>query len=186
MRGLAAQISSVGHAARGLEDRVHQDRPVETGLRLELGEQPVDVVDVLGALHLRHHDHVELVADRGHQRRQVVEHPRAVEGVDAGPELGLAEVCCLADVDEALPGLLLVLRLDGVLEVAEQHVDRADHVGHLGGHLLVAGVEEVDRAARPGRDLARGRRRADGEGCEEVLGRACHGRKLPSPAGRRI
>ena len=45
-----ADLLDVGHAARGLEDRVHEDRPVEAGLGLELGEQPVDVVDVLGAL----------------------------------------------------------------------------------------------------------------------------------------
>ena len=52
-RGGAADLLDVRHAAGGLEDRVHQDRPVEPGLGLELGEQPVDVVDVLGALHLR-------------------------------------------------------------------------------------------------------------------------------------
>ena len=69
----AADLLDVGDAAGGLEDRVHQDRAVQPGLGLELGEQPVDVVDVLGALHLRHHDHVELVADLGDQRGQVVE-----------------------------------------------------------------------------------------------------------------
>ena len=170
-----ADLLDVGHAARGLEDRVDQDRPVEAGLGLELGEQPVDVVDVLGALHLRHHDHVELVADLGHERGEVVEHPRAVERVDPGPELRRPEVGGLADVDQALAGLLLVLRLDRVLEVAEQHVDGADHAGHLGGHLLVAGVEEVDRAARPGRDVAQRRGSPDGERGEEVLGGTCHG-----------
>ena len=69
----AADLLDVDHAARGLEDRVHQDRPLQPGLGLELGEQPVDVVDVLGALHLRDHHHVELVADLGDQGGQVVE-----------------------------------------------------------------------------------------------------------------
>ena len=65
-----------------------EQRPGQPGLRLELREQPVDVVDVLGALDLRHHDHVELVADLRHERGQVVEHPRRVEAVDPRPELG--------------------------------------------------------------------------------------------------
>ena len=91
-RAGAADLLDVGHAAGGLEDRVDQDRPGDAGLGLELGEQPVDVVDVLGALHLRDHDHVELLADLGHQRGEVVEHPRAVEVVDPGPQLGRPEV----------------------------------------------------------------------------------------------
>jgi hypothetical protein len=44
----AADLLDVGHAARGLEDGVHEDRPGQPGLGLELGEDPVDVVDVLG------------------------------------------------------------------------------------------------------------------------------------------
>ena len=169
-RGGTADLLDVGHAAGRLEDRVHEDRAVETGLGLELGEHPVDVVDVLGALHLRHHDHVELVADLGDQGRQVVEHPRAVERVDPGPELGRAEVRLLRDPHQAGAGGLLVIGLDGVLEVAEQDVDVADHVGDLGRHLLVARVEEVDRAAGPGGDLADRLGGADGERAEEVLG----------------
>ena len=97
------------------------------GLGLELGEQPVDVVDVLrrprpsGTM-----IDVELVADLGDQRGQVVEHPGAVEAVDAGPELGvLAEVRRAGDLDQALAGGLLVVGLDRVLEVAEQDVDAA-------------------------------------------------------------
>ena len=75
-----------------------------------------------------------------------------------------------AGISRGGAGDLLVLRLDGVLEVAQQHVDGADHVGHLGGHLLVAGVEEVDRTARSGRDLPEGSGGSDGEGREEILG----------------
>ena len=47
MRGEAAAISStLVDAERGLEDRVDEDRPLEPGLRLELRQQAVDVVDV--------------------------------------------------------------------------------------------------------------------------------------------
>ena len=81
-----------------------QDRPLEPGLRLELGEQPVDVVDVPGALDLGDHDHVELVADLGDERGQVVEDPGALERVDPGPERGLPEVGLLRRLDQARPG----------------------------------------------------------------------------------
>ena len=91
-RAGAADLLDVGDAARRLEDRVHHERLLQAGLGLELGEQAVDVVDVLGALHLRHHDHVELVADGSDERGQVVEHPGRVQGVDPGPELGGPEV----------------------------------------------------------------------------------------------
>ena len=78
MRGEAAAISSrFATPWRGLEDRVDEDRLLEAGLGLELREQAVDVVDVPRALDLRDHDHVELVADLGDERREVVEHPRA-------------------------------------------------------------------------------------------------------------
>ena len=52
-RRRGADRLDVGHAAGGLEDCVDEDRPVEPGLGLELGEQPIDVVDVLRPLDLR-------------------------------------------------------------------------------------------------------------------------------------
>ena len=168
----AADLLDVHHAAGGLEDRVHEDRPLQPGLGLELGEQPVDEVDVLGALHLRHHHHVELVADLGDQRGQVVEAPGGVERVDPRPQLGRTEVCLPGDLHQPGARGLLVVGLDGVLEVAEEYVDLADHAGDLRGHLLVAGVEEVDRSARAGRDLAERIRGTDRERGEEVLGAA--------------
>ena len=64
-RRRAADLLDVGDATSGLEDRVDQQRLRQPGLRLELGEQPVDVVDVLRPLDLRDHDHVDLVADLG-------------------------------------------------------------------------------------------------------------------------
>ena len=149
---------------------MHEDRLLQAGARFELGQQAVDVVDVLSALDLRHHDDVELVADLGDQGDEVVEHPRGVEAVDAGPQLGLAEVGLLRDVDEATAGGILVLGLDGVLEVAEDDVDLGRDVGHLGRHLLVARVEEVDHAARPERDVRGRRRGSDGQRTQESTG----------------
>ena len=49
-RAGAADLLDVGDAARRLEDRVDQDRAGQPGPGLELGEQAVDVVDVLGPL----------------------------------------------------------------------------------------------------------------------------------------
>jgi hypothetical protein len=149
---------------------VDEQRLLESRLRLELGEQAVDVVDVPGALDLGDHDHVELVADLGHELGQVVEDPGALERVDPRPELGVAEVDLPPDLDQPLAGGNLLVDRDGVLEVAEQDVRLLGHVRDLCPHLLVRGVEEVDHPRRPDGDLAQGLRRVDRERVEEVSG----------------
>src|SRR5690606_28705103 len=135
----------------------------QTGLGLELGEQAVDVVDVLGTFDLRDHDHVERRTGVEHGRGQVVETPRRVEAVDPRPELGVAEVDGAGGLDEPGPGGLLVGGRYAVLEVGEQHVDGGREVGQLAAHLLVVGREEVDDPARPHGDLAHRGRSPDGE-----------------------
>ncbi len=142
-----------------------QDRAPDARTRLELGQQAIDVVDVPGALDLRHHDHVELVADLRDERRQVVEHPGRLERVDACPELRRPEVDLLADGDQAGARGLLVVDRDGILEVAEQDVRLLRDIGQLGPHLLVARVEEVDHPRGWERDL---RERVRGAGCERL------------------
>ena len=153
---------------------MHEERFGEPGLGLELGEQPVDVVDVLGPFDLGDHHHVELVADLGHERDQIVEAPRRIEAVDPRPQLCLAEVDVVGCLHEAGACRLLVAGRDRVFEVAEQHVDGGRDVGKLGDHLGVLRREEVDHPARPERDVAQRFGRADGERSEEVL-RAAHG-----------
>ena len=127
-------------------------------------------MDVPGALDLRDHDHVELVADLGDQGGQVVEDPGALERVDPGPELGVAEVDLVGDLDQALAGGDLVVDRDGVLEVAEQDVGLLRHVGDLRRHLLVRGVEEMDHPRGPERHLEHRIGRADGERVGELAG----------------
>ena len=62
-RRLAPQISSTLATPRAVSRMAcTSSGSVRPGLGLELGEEPVDVVDVLGALDLRDHDHVELLA----------------------------------------------------------------------------------------------------------------------------
>ena len=145
-----------------------QQRPLQLRLGLELGQQAVDVVDVPGALDLRDHDHLELVADLGDELGEVVEHPRALQRVDPGPELGVAEVDLLGDLDQALAGRDLLVDRDGVLEVAEQDVGLLGHVRDLGAHLLVGRVEEMDHPRGLEGDLVRRFRRADRQRLEEV------------------
>ena len=63
------------------------------------------------------------IAHLADQRLQVVEHPRRVQAVHAGPQLGLAEVDLLRDLHQAVAGVLLLVHRDRVLEVAQQDVD---------------------------------------------------------------
>ena len=151
-------------------------------LRLELREQLVDVVDVPGALDLREHEDVELVARFRHDGHHVVEEPRTVEAVHPGPELGVAEVVGVRDLDEALAGGRLVRKLDGVLEVAQQDVHLLGDVRNLHGHALVARIEEVDHPRRADRDVDPRVRRADREGLADVAGVA-HGYSWAGRAG---
>jgi hypothetical protein len=166
-------LLEVDDAERGLEDRVHEERALQPGLCLELRQQSVDVVDVPRPLDLGHHDHLELVADLGHESQEVIERPGALERVDAGPERGIPEVGRLGDLDQALASRLLSVGGDRVLQFAEQDVRLRGHLRNLGGHLLVRGVEEVDHPRGLDRDLDRRLGGADGERmCE--LARVSH------------
>ena len=125
----------VGDPSRRLEDGVEQQRPVEAGSGFELGDQPVDIVDVLGPLDLGDHDHLDAVADLGDRGGQVVEDPRRVERVDPCPELGGGVIPRLGDLDQPGPRRLLLGCRDAIFEVGEQDVDRGRDVRNLGDHL---------------------------------------------------
>jgi hypothetical protein len=149
---------------------VDEDRALQAVLGLELGEQPVDVVDVPGALDFRDHDHVEAVADLADERDEVVEHPGRVEGVHARPQRGAAEVDLAADFEPPAARGLLAIGRDRVLEVAEQDVGLRRDVRQLRGHLLVRRVEEVDHPRGCDRDLEQRVGGALGERLGEVTG----------------
>ena len=91
-RARRGDLLEVRHALGGLEDRVDHDRALQAALRLELGQQAIHVVDVPGSLDLQDHHHVQPVADGGDELGRVVEHPGALERIDPGPELRLAEL----------------------------------------------------------------------------------------------
>ncbi len=171
IRGLAVAMSSMLLTPSAVSSSaVEHDRALDAGLRLELGEQAVHVVDVPRTLDLRDHDHGELVADLGDDLRDVVEHPRRLERVDAHPQGGVAEVDVAADGDEALAGGLLALDRHGVLEVAEQDVDLPRDVGRLGTifsfeksrkWIIRDGVTGISRSGS-GAPMASGFRKARG------------------------
>ena len=125
-----------------------------------------------GALDLRDHDHVELVADLGDQGDDVVEAPRRVEAVDSRPQLRVAHVDRSATSTRPDAGGLLVGHRDGVFEVAEQDVDGRDDLGQLGDDLVDVRREEVDDTTRSEGDVAHRLRGTDSEGFEEVSGAA--------------
>jgi hypothetical protein len=153
---------------------MHEQRALEPRLRLELGEQPVDVVDVPGALDLRHHDHLELVADLADELREVVEHPGDSSELTRVQRAVSPRSISRPDPDQPLAGRLLAVDRDRVLEVAEQDVHLRRQVGRLGHHLLVREVEEVDHPRRREGDLREGLGSAHGQRLEEVSGVA-HG-----------
>ena len=175
-RRRGGDLLEVDHALGGLEDRMDQDWAVDTGLGLELGEQAVDIVDVPGALHLGDHHHVELGPDLGDDRGDVVEHPWRLEPVDAGPKLRFPELDVAPDLHQAGAGRLLAVDRHGVLQIAEHDVHRGRDVGHLGEHLLVGEVEEMDHARGPDGDLPHGFGGVDREGLEEGAGVAHDGK----------
>ena len=174
-RGDAPQISSTLATPRAVSrmawTRIGRASPAP---RLQLGQQAIDVVDVLGALHLRHHDDIEFVADLGDQ----VVRSSSTHGLSRALTRVQSWVCspksvALACPDEPLPGGFLVVGLHRVLEVAEQHVGPSRRgpgtstaiFGLLGSKKWIIRLE-AGRASRSG---AGG---ADGERGEEVMASA--------------
>ena len=156
-----------------------EDRPLDPGTSFELGEQAVDVVNVPGAFDLGDHDDVDLVADLGDDLGEIVEDPGGLERVDPRPQLSVAELHLAPDPEQAFARGDLPVDGDGILEVAEQDVDRRGDVRHLGDHLLVGEVEKVNHPRGPERDVAHRLRGADGQRVEEGS-RVAH---LPNATG---
>jgi hypothetical protein len=144
---------------------VHLDRAGDAALGLELGEQPVDVVQVLRPSTFGHHDDVEAVADLGDQRRQVVEHPGRVERVDPRPQLGAPRSAVRATSTRPARAAAL-LAAGRVLEVAEQDVDLRDSSGSLATIRAFDGSKKwiIRRDARGSRAAGPAHRRPAGGG----------------------
>ena len=137
-------------------------------LGFELRQKLIEIMDVPGAFDLRQHDDVELLADRGDDLANIVEHPRRVERVDARPQSGLAEIATLGHGDEAVARGRFGVRRNGILEIAEHHVDLMHQLGHPRAHFLDMRRHEMDHALEPQRQVAQRRRRPDRERLEEI------------------
>src|SRR5438034_2669162 len=105
-------------------------------------------MDIPWPFDLRHHEYLQLAANLGNHGEQVIEDPRTVEAVDAGPERGVPEVVFLRDFNQAFARRLLVQGWNRVLQVAEQDIHPRDELRDLGADLLVLGGEEMDHAIR--------------------------------------
>jgi hypothetical protein len=127
-------------------------------------------MNVPRSLDLGDHDHLEHVAYLGDELGDVIEHPGALQGVDAGPKLRIPEVDLLAYLDQTLASRDLLVDGDRVLEVPEQDVRLLRQVRDLRPHLLVRGVEEVDHPRGLEGDLVRRLGGVDRERLEELSG----------------
>jgi hypothetical protein len=153
-RRAGGDLLDIHDAFGGFQNGVDQDRPRYRMTRLELGQQLVEIIDVPGTVDLGQHDDVELVADRGDQFGDVVQHPWRVQRIDARPEPGRAEIGGLGHRNEAIARRLFGIGGDRVLEVAEHHVDLAGKLRHLGGDLLDVRGDEMDHALEAHRQFA--------------------------------
>ena len=132
----------------GLQEGMNQDRFRDAVLGFELRQQLVHEVNVPGSLDLRDDDDIELVADRGDDLHHVVEEPRAVQRVDAGPQGGVAEIGILGHPDEAGARRLLGLGGDGVLQVAAEHIHLLRGLRKSCADLFDVRREEMDHPLR--------------------------------------
>ena len=145
-----------------------KDRLLDLMLGLKLGEQLIEIMNVPVAFHLRQHDHIDLVADFRDDLRHIVEHPRAVQRIDARPQARLAEIMRLGRLDEALARRFLGVSGNGVFQIAQQHVALGDHIADFRPDLLIVSRKEMDHPLQRHRQFAIRIRRADGERLVEI------------------
>jgi hypothetical protein len=166
-RARRRDLFNVIHTGSGFEDCVDHQRSLEAMFGFELRQQLVHVMNVPRAFHLRHHDDIELRADFSDQTQDVVEKPGTIQAVDPGPKLSLAELHFPSDLYEAFARVQFAIRLDAIFEVAEQNIDLVGQIRHLGHHLRIARVEEMDHPRRPERDFTQRLGCTNGKGLEE-------------------
>ena len=170
MRGEATRDrGDIVDALGGLEDGVDQDRLLDAVLGLELGQKLIEIMDVPCALDLRQHDDVELLPDR--RRRSRVMSSSTQGELSAlmrvhNPVSPKSQAFAMAMKPDARG--FLGVGGDGVLEIAEHHVDLSDQLRHFGAHFLDMRRHEVNHAFEPQRQFAQWRRSADRQRLEEI------------------
>ncbi len=146
-----------------LQNGMDEDRLFNPVPCFELRQKLVEIVDIPHPLDLRQHDHIELVADRRHNLSHVIQRPRAVQAVDPRPEARRAEIVCLAQFDEPGPRRLLGIGRNGILQVAQHHIDVLDQIGHLGPHFLDMRRHKMDHPLKSHRQFRQRFRCANGK-----------------------
>ena len=172
-RARPSDLRDIADAFGRLEQSMNHDRLLDVVLRLKLREQLIEIMDVPRPLHLRHHHHVELVPNLGHEFHDVVENPRAVERVDARPKPGAAEIIRARQLDETAPRRFLVLRRDRIFEISADHIHLLDQLRDLGADLLDLRRDEMDHALDTHGFLDERSRSARRESLEELRGCSC-------------
>ena len=149
---------------------MQQNRFPDRVLGFEQRNVLVDEMNVPRPLDLGNHDHIELVADMSNDLFEVVEYPRAVQGVDTHPHRGVTEVVFRQQVDETGTRRVLGFDGNGVLEVAAHHVTLPRGFRRLGANLVDVRRKEMDHPFRPHRQFTQRLWRTDGEWLVEMNG----------------
>ena len=121
-----------------------RDRLFDSIFGFEQGNVLVNEVNIPRPLDLGNHDHIDLVADVLDDLAQVIEYPGAVQGIDANPHRGVAEVVVAQQLDETSARGVLGFDRDGIFEVAAPHIALFGCFGGLVADLFDVRRKEMD------------------------------------------
>ena len=165
------------HQALGVLDLGLDADPadLEAHRLLDLGQQQVQRLDLLGVLHLGQHDAVQVRARALDHRDHVPVGPVRGPVVDPDDAGLAAPVAVVQRVDDGVPGALLDQRRAGVLQVQEDLVG-GQALGLLQEARVAAGDGQAGAAGRRRLVAGAGRRAAGRSSC-----RSCHPSLWPRP-----
>ncbi len=136
-----------------LQERVDHHGFFDAMLRFELRKQLIEKVNVPGPFDLGQHDDIEFAANSAHDLDDIVQHPGAVQRVDARPQSRAPELVRARQFDETLPRRFLFGGRDRILQVPQNHIDLLDELGDFGADFFHVRRHEVDHAFQPHRLL---------------------------------
>jgi hypothetical protein len=171
MRGEAPQIASTFATPCAVSSKACSRIGFVSACFASSSQELIHVVNVPRPFDLRHHDHVESIAEPHDQIRHILQMPRRVQRIDAAPIADILAQQHFAHLHRARARRILGVGGDGVFQIGQQHIDLARHVRRLGAHLLQMRRYEMDHPLQRDGQLPQRRRRARGQGGEEVTGR---------------
>ena len=159
MRGLApAMASTFATPCAVSRDCVQQDRPLHAVLGFQQRQQLIHVMDVPRSLDLRHHDHIELIADV--PRRAPSHHPRCQGEFSAlmraqYPTPAPAKVETLAHLNRACARGVFRVGRNRVFQIGQDQHRPVWPCRRRGrSQLLIMGRHKMDHPLEPHRQLA--------------------------------